>query len=317
MPRQRILVVDDDPDIRDVLRLTLEGAGYAVDDCDNGQTAVERARQDPPDLLIVDYNMPRMNGQQVCESLKKDLLLRHIPIIMLTGQGAITEKVRGLDAGADDYIVKPFEPPELLARVRMILRRTAQGLEANPLTRLPGNVSIQQELQDRIDSGHPFAVLYLDLDKFKSFNDRYGFERGDVALRKTAEIIVQTIKRLGTANDFIGHVGGDDFVVVTTPELAERLADHIIQEFDALSPTLYDPEDRQRGGIISKDRKGQVQQFGFVTVSIALVNSEGRRLTHVAQIGELGAELKSYAKTFDRSIFVKERRTTNPSDTSS
>ena len=308
MARQRLLIVDDDADIRDVLRLTLEAASYAVSDCDNGQTAVEMAKQNPPDLLILDYAMPRMNGQQVCEALKKDLLLRHIPIIMLTGQGAITEKVRGLDAGADDYVVKPFEPRELLARVRMILRRTAQGLEANPLTRLPGNISIQQELQARIADKQPFAVLYLDLDKFKAFNDRYGFERGDEAIHKTAEILITTIKRLGNADDFIGHIGGDDFVAVTTPDRAERIAQEIIQAFDAMSPTLYDEEDRRRGVVIAKDRKGQTQQFGFLTISIAVVSSEGRQLTHVAQIGELGAELKSYAKTFDKSVCVKDRR---------
>ena len=308
MSRERLLIVDDDPDIRDVLRILLEGAAYTVTDCDNGQTAVELAKANPPDLLIVDYQMPRLNGQQVCEALKQDLLLRHIPIIMLTGQGTITDKVRGLDAGADDYLVKPFEPRELLARVRMILRRTIQGLEANPLTRLPGNVSIQQELQDRIDSQRPFAVLYLDLDKFKSFNDRYGFERGDEAIRKTAEVILRTMKEAGRPEDFIGHIGGDDFVAVTTPERAERIAGQIVERFDAMSRTLYNEEDRQRGFIISKDRRGQTQQFGFLTISVAIVNSEGRQLAHVAQIGELGAELKSYAKTFERSIFVKERR---------
>ena len=308
MSRQRLLIVDDDADIRDVLRITLENAQYTVTDCDNGQTAVELARQHTPDLLIVDYQMPRLNGQQVCEALKKDLLLRHVPIIMLTGQGTISDKVRGLDAGADDYIVKPFEPHELLARVRMILRRTAQGLEANPLTRLPGNVSIQQELQDRIDDRRPFAVLYLDLDKFKAFNDHYGFERGDEAIRKTAEVILGVVKGSGNPDDFIGHIGGDDFVAVTTPERAELLAAQIVERFDAMSPTLYDEEDRRRGSIIAKDRKGQTQQLGLLTISIAIVSSEGRQLTHVAQIGELGAELKSHAKTFERSIFVKERR---------
>lgn len=313
MPHQRLLIVDDDADIRDVLRITLESAGYAVTDCDNGQTAVELAKAGPPDLLIADYQMPGLNGQQVCEALKQDLLLRHIPIIMLTGQGAITDKVRGLDAGADDYIVKPFEPRELLARVRMILRRTAQGLEANPLTRLPGNVSIQQELQDRLEDRRPFAVLYLDLDKFKAFNDHYGFERGDEAIRKTAEVILGVIKGAGNPDDFIGHIGGDDFVAVTTPERAETLAGQIVERFDAMSPMLYDEEDRRRGGIVSKDRQGREQRLGMLTISIAIVSSEGRRLAHVAEIGELGAELKSYAKTFERSIYVKERRTPAPS----
>jgi two-component system alkaline phosphatase synthesis response regulator PhoP len=142
----KILIADDDPDIRDVLKLTLSEENYEVTEAPNGEEALKIIMSKPLDLILLDYKMPKMDGQQVCREVKKDLLLRHVPIIMVTGKGEIDDKVGGINAGADDYIVKPFEPVELLARIRMILRRTERDLEANPLTRLPGNVSILNEL---------------------------------------------------------------------------------------------------------------------------------------------------------------------------
>jgi diguanylate cyclase (GGDEF)-like protein len=240
--------------------------------------------------------------------LKQDVLLRHIPILMLTGRSEVHDKVEGLNAGADDYVIKPFEPQELLARVRMIIRRTAQELEANPLTKLPGNVSIQQELDARIATQRPLAVCYCDLDHFKAFNDHYGFERGDLVIRRTAEILLEAVKQHGQPTDFIGHIGGDDFVVITTPARADAISQAIITRFDAMAPTLYDEADRQRGALLHKDRKGRPVTMGFLTISIAVVTNEEHALTHLGHIAQLGAELKARAKQVERSVFVKERR---------
>lgn len=310
MRREKILVVDDDPDIRDVLQLTLASEGYDVVQAADGEAALEQVQRSLPDVVILDYMMPRLDGGQVCQRLKKDLLLRHLPIIMLSARGEAPDKVRGLDAGADDYIVKPFEPEELLARVRMVLRRTAQDLDANPLTRLPGNVSVQRELESRLarQAELPFAVCYADLDSFKAFNDYYGFERGDEAIRETARVLLEAVHAVGNADDFIGHIGGDDFLLVTTPDRADGLCEAIIEGFDRMAPRLYQEADRQRGSIRAKDRQGQARDYAFLTISIGVVLSQSQQLSHVAEIAERGAELKSYAKTFDRSIYVKERR---------
>ena len=158
MAKKRILIVDDDPDILDVLELTLPHEEYEVVQAQDGEQALEKVYERPPDLIILDYIMPKIDGRSVCKKLKKDVLLRHLPIIMLTGKGDIKDRVEGLDAGADDYIVKPFEPEELLARIRTILRRSQIDLDAAPLTRLPGNVSIFNEIDKRIKSGEKFAV---------------------------------------------------------------------------------------------------------------------------------------------------------------
>ncbi len=303
-----VLVVDDDPDLRDILHTLLDGAGFHVTEATDGLAALEAVHAHRPDLMILDYMMPGMTGPEVCERIKQDLLLRHVPVIMLTGKGEMHDKIYGINAGADDYLVKPFEPQELLARVNMVLRRTARDLEANPLTRLPGNISIQRELERRLASGGPIAVCYIDLDRFKAFNDHYGFQRGDDVIQRTGAILLETTRHHGGRKDFVGHIGGDDFIVITTPDHGDALCEGIVREFDALVPTLYDEEDRARGYVVHQDRKGAATNIPLLSISIALVTNEDHPLTHPGQIAKIGAELKAYAKQFDRSLFVKERR---------
>ncbi len=307
-PAMTILVVDDDPDLRDILHSILERAEFNVLEAGDGQTALELIRTEHPDLLILDYNIPRMDGVQVCQTLKQDVILRHLPIIMLTGRSELSDKIHGLNVGADDYIVKPFEPEELLARVRMVLRRTAQELEANPLTKLPGNVTIQKEVESRLAAKTPLAVCYCDLDRFKAFNDHYGFERGDRAIVLTAQILLDGVRRCGNPTDFLGHIGGDDFVVVTTPDKADAVCEGIVRHFDATVPQLYDEADRARGHLVHTDRQGTPVKVGFLTISIAVVMNVQQQFTHLGQIAAIGAELKAYAKQFSESIYVKERR---------
>lgn len=304
----KILIVDDDADIRDVLKLTLAEENYDVLEAGDGEEALKIITTKAPDLVLLDYKIPKLNGRQVCAEIKKDLLLRHLPVIMVTGKGDISDKVGGLDAGADDYIVKPFEPKELLARIRMVLRRTQIDLEANPLTHLPGNISILNELSKRLDSKAPLAACYIDLDKFKSYNDKYGFEHGDEVIRETARILIRTAQQCGNPSDFIGHIGGDDFVVITTPSVVDKVCDGIIAGFEEASPSFYNDEDRKKGFIIAKDRKGQEQKIPLLSVSIGVVTNQFRKIDHMAQINEIGAELKQYAKSLERSNYVKDQR---------
>lgn len=308
MANARILIADDDPDILDVLEITLSEENYEILKAGDGEKALEIIKSTPLNLVLLDYNMPKMNGRQVCAQVKKDILLRHLPVIMVTGKGEVSDKVGGIDAGADDYIVKPFEPQELLARIRMILRRTERDLEANPLTRLPGNVSILNEFNRHIAAKTPFAVCYLDLDKFKSYNDKYGFEHGDEVIKETARILLRATQELGNPDDFVGHIGGDDFVIVTLPAAAERISQKIIADFDKAAPSFYNQEDRGRGYITGTDRQGKEQKIPLLSISIGIVTNETRQITHVAQIGEIGAELKSRAKKLEHSNYVKDLR---------
>ncbi|MBU4312167.1 MAG: response regulator [Candidatus Omnitrophica bacterium] len=308
MVKEKILIVDDDSDILDVLRITLEAEGYEVIEGHNGKEALDIIRQESPDLLITDFKMPKMCGDEVCKALKEDILVQHMPIIMLTGKGEVTDKVHGINAGADDYMVKPFEPQELVARVKMVLRRSARDLDANPLTRLPGNVSILNEIQGRIDRKEIFSVCYVDLDEFKAFNDKYGFKQGDEVIKNTARILISTVHEKGTAQDFIGHIGGDDFVIVTIPDEVDGLCKSVISKFDLMGPELYNEEDKKKGYIVGKDRQGKTKKIQFISISIAVVSNKKKKIKHVAEVGEIGAELKEYAKSIKGSAYVTERR---------
>ncbi len=304
----KILIVDDDPDIRDVLKLTLSEENYQILEASDGEEALKVVHDNQPDLILLDYKIPKLDGREVCRRIKSDLLLRHLPIIMVTGKGDINDKVGGIDAGADDYVVKPFEPKELMARIRMILRHTERDLEANPLTRLPGNVSILKELSKRIENKSLFAICYLDLDKFKSYNDKYGFEHGDEVIRETARLLIRATQEKGNRDDFVGHIGGDDFVIVTTPDKADAICQKTILGFEELGPSFYNEKDRKKGYIVGKDRRGAEQKIPLLSLSIGIVTNEYRKIAHVAEIGEIGAELKAYAKNLERSNYVKDRR---------
>ena len=307
MRKQKILTVDDDPDIQDVLSLSLSES-YEVVQAANGKEGLLMVRQKNPDLVICDYMMPVLNGPDFVKTLKQDILLRHLPIIMLTGKGEVKDMVFGIEAGADDYLVKPFEPDELLARIKMILRRTVRSLDANPLTHLPGNTSIMEELQQRIDKGKPFAVGYADLDKFKVYNDQYGFEKGDEIIRMSARILIKHVQEKGGQEAFLGHIGGDDFVFIAEDSLINSICQGIIEEFDQTAPEFYNDGDRKRGYLIGKDRQGNEIKAGLLSISIGIVGSAAHHITHVAQISEIGAELKKFAKSMDKSNYVRNQR---------
>lgn len=307
MKRPSILIIDDDEDILDVLELTLSEK-FDVIKATNGREGLQLARTHTPDIIITDYMMPVMNGPDFCKELRKDLLLTHIPIIMLTGKGDIRDMVLGINAGADDYLIKPFEPESLLARINMIVMRTIRNLDANPLTHLPGNASIMEEIQNRIQSGEIFAVGYCDLDKFKLYNDKYGFEKGDDVIKATARIIIQAAKEHGRTNSFVGHIGGDDFVFICADAIADAISQKIIDTFNAVTPEFYNETDRKEGFVMGKDRQGNITKAGLLSISIGIVSNAFTKITHMAQIGEIGAELKKFAKAQDKSNYVRDKR---------
>ena len=300
----RILITDDDPTIRLLLAETLAAAGYRTDEASDGVEAIEKIKKKTPDLVLLDVEMPRMTGWEVVKQLKADPLLQHVPVLMLTSLSQVQSKIQGLDLGADDYLIKPFHIGELLARIRGALKRTRLELEANPLSRLPGNISIEREIVGRIQSGAKFAVLYADLNNFKAFNDRYGFLKGDRVIQEMARILLAA----RGPGDFVGHVGGDDFILVTTLERAKPIAEKVIADFDAAAPSHYEPEDRTRGYIEMADRQGTMTRFPMVGVAIGGVSNSHRPLTSLGQISALGAEMKKFAKKQSKSAYAFDRR---------
>ncbi len=306
---QRILVVEDDPNIRRVLTLQLKDAGYEIEAVEDGVKALEEVERQTPDLILLDVMMPKMSGYEVCERLRQDFQGSRVPIIMLTAKSTVEEKVEGFEHGANDYLTKPYKQEELLARVKAALQWSRTQRESNPLTGLPGNPSIEQEVNRRLDAKAPFAYCHCDPDHFKAFNDYYGYSRGDEAIKMTAAVILQAVEENGTGNDFIGHIGGDDFVYITSPDKAGIIGERICVEFEKRVRFLYSERDRKKGYIQVENRQRKLQRHDFMCITVVVVTSTRYELTHFAQVIDIATDLKRYGKTLPGSIVVFERRT--------
>ncbi|MDE1977088.1 MAG: response regulator [Elusimicrobia bacterium] len=306
-----ILVADDDPEIVHLLSEFLERSGFQVLRASDGLEALEKIRAQHPDIAVLDRHMPGLDGFSVCRLLRQDPLFEHMPLVILSAAAERESKIAGLDLGADDFIAKPVDMDELLARVRMILRRTQMGLDANPLTHLPGNASIENRVRQALASGRPLAVLYLDLNQFKAYNDVYGYDAGNRVIRETAHLLIRLKGELETI-DFVGHIGGDDFIVLSSPEHMEDVAARIAKEFDALAPGFYTPEDRTRGVIVTADRRGQIREFPIISVAMGVCHNAARTLESFAQISQICTELKRHAKEKGGSVYVIDRRSDPP-----
>jgi diguanylate cyclase (GGDEF)-like protein len=304
----KILVVDDDPDIGRFIEVNLRTHGFEVHLASDGLEALEKATEVRPDLAVVDVMMPRMDGFQVVERLRGDPRTSDVCIIMLTAKALTADKVLGLTAGADDYIIKPFDPVELVARVKGTLRRAIERRAVSPLTGLPGNVRIQEELRARVAAETPFALLYADLDNFKAYNDHYGFLRGDEALRFVAKCIQDAALGVAGEDAFVGHLGGDDFVVICRPEKAEALSDAIIDRCRQEVRELYEEQDRDRGYIEVLNRQQASERFPLLSISIGVATTERRAFSHPGEAVTVATELKEFAKRNPGSSWVIDRR---------
>ena len=305
---ETVLVVDDDFDIARYVELNLSLEGFTVHVAHDGQEAVSKALSIRPDAVLLDVMMPGLDGYEVCRRLRSNARTSHCAIIMLTAKSLSADTVLGLTAGADDYISKPFDPPELVARVRAALRRARQLRDISPLTGLPGNSEITRQVERLVRDRQPFALVHADLDHFKAFNDRYGVLRGDEAIKATADLLGDVLGRFEGETCFLGHVGGDDFVLLIDPEIAEDLARQVITQFDAMAPSLYDPADAERGWIEIDDRRNNRHQVEIMTISLGIATTSHRPLLSVAEASAVATEMKMAAKTVETSAYRIDQR---------
>ncbi len=305
--RAKILLADDSHAIRFLVSEILTNAGFTVVQAEDGQEAIDKTYKENPDLLILDYEMPKKTGFDVVKEVRSHTGYLHTPIIIFTAVTDKSTKLEGLGLDIDDYLTKPADEDEIVARVKLLLKRSQQRMDSNPLTHLPGDPSIQARVERDIASGKPFAVLYCDLNNFKSFNDKYGFEAGDRVLKATADIIV-TAARQDPAS-FVGHIGGDDFIVVCAFDKAEQIAKEIATNIDKIAPTFYSPEDRAQGFMISTNRKREMEKFPFLAMGIGVVHNTKKPLTSFAMVSNIGSELKCLAKQHEKgSFYMLDRR---------
>jgi diguanylate cyclase (GGDEF)-like protein len=232
-----------------------------------------------------------------------------IPIILLTARGLPEDRVRGLELGADDYITKPFDITELAARVRAVLRRTQAARDLSPLTGLPGNFKITAEIEASIRDKSDFALVHGDLDNFKAFNDHYGFMRGDEVIRFCGNCFSEAATSLGIEGAFVGHIGGDDFVSMIPPSMAESFCKEVIERFDDGILDLYDTADALRGYIEVIDRRGERYAFPVVSLSLGVASTDVREIGTQWEASAIAVEMKEFAKKQPGSTYRIDRRT--------
>jgi len=306
----KILIVDDEEELRQMMRDTLELANYEVAEAKDGEEGLAKAYSEAPDAILLDVSMPKMDGYEVVTKLRSDVLTHNIPTIMLTVRASEKDEIKGLSLGVDDYIIKPFNAMLLLARMKAVLERTSRSTQVNPLTLLPGNAAIIREIQLRLDRNRLFAVLYADISNFKAYNDCYGFKNGDDVIKLCSRIILQEVRMHGSDSDFVGHIGGDDFIAIISSEKIQSVCSSIIAKFDNQVRKFYRDDDLVHGYIMTKNRAGKEQKFPIMTIAIGAAVQETGKYKHVGEISTAGTELKNMAKKANESTYVVDRRHT-------
>jgi diguanylate cyclase (GGDEF)-like protein len=293
---ETVLVADGDPRLLRFVAVNLELAGYRVITAADGEGALELALATAPDLVLLDVTLPRLDGMQVCRQLRIHARTAHVPVIFVTSRSLVGDRVLGLAAGADDYVIWPFDPDELIARVRTTLRRSLELRTSSPLTGLPGNALLTRELARRVADGCGIALVYVDLNDFKSYNDRYGFVRGDEVITMTAVLLRESLDRVADSTAFLGHVGGDDFMVILRPQESHAFCIDVVDAFDAAIRGHYDAVDLARGHIEMPDRQGTWRRFPLVSIALGVATTERRMFADHRELVEVATEMKSFVK---------------------
>lgn len=281
--------------------------GFPVAVVADAAQIVAMALRSLPAMVLVDGG-GSAEGLELCRSLKADPYSAIVPVAFLYGGHADAEVHAAFRAGADEVISPIFDAEEQRARLDVLLTRTERDVSVHPSTRLPGTSEIERQIKRRMESGSLFAVCYADLDNFKEYNDRYSYNDGDRVIFLLSRILHDVTKGLCGASGFVGHIGGDDFILVMPLDMVAPCASEILSVFDILIPFQYSEQDSRAGYFFGKDRRGQLHKVPFMTLSIGVVTNERRRFTHPAQVSELATEMKSYAKTLPGSVFVVDRR---------
>ena len=291
MGKGRILVVEDDSDISNMLRIYFTSQGYEVVVAGRGGDALERCRQQLPNVIVLDIMLPDIDGYEVCTQLRTNLRTSHVPIIFLTQKDERSDRIAGLELGADDYITKPFDIEELRLRVQGAMRRAERENLTNPTTGLPSGRLNEEQLR-LLMRKHDWGLLYIGIEGLEDFNNAYGFLAGDDVLRFTALLLGETLDEGGAPDDYIGHVGGDKFMVITKMDRARTLADALKARFANGILSHYSFIDRDRGYIVIRDPDGKDRQAPLMRMCVGLIRSDVQEFTDIREITEAAAEAR-------------------------
>lgn len=290
MSKGRILVVEDDFDISNMLRIYFTGQGYEVQVAPRGGDALALTRQQLPHLIILDIMLPDMDGYAVCKELRTTTRTSHIPIIFLTQRDERSDKIAGLELGADDYITKPFDIEELKLRVQNAIARSERESLTDPRSGLPSGRLIEDQLRGLMRNDRVWTYADVKISNFEAFKDVYGFVAGDEVLRFTALLIGEVVDEHGTPDDFIGHPGGDNFVIITYTEDSDELSDMLRERFNEEVKKHYSFIDREAGKIVVDDGMGGQREVGLMNLSVGQVSAATHQFADIREITELAAE---------------------------
>ncbi len=309
--KKKILLAEHSGLVSELLYKLLTSYGYEIKFIKDGSSMIDIVLQFRPDLIILDYDLPPSGGLKISKFLKKDFVTSSIPIILLIEKRQIRKKLFEIEHGIDDYLLKPPDPIDLEVRMEMALRRTEHHVQTNSLTKLPGSREIEKVTNAKIQDRLIFSFLYFDVNNFKSFNDKYSYMKGDSVILQTAHIINNAIRSIGNSGDFVGHIGGDDFIVVTTPVKEEAIAMDVIKQFDRLMPFHYVIEDRDKGFVMARDRAHKIKKMPLMSISVAIVNNKAHWIQNAIQLSETIFEIKKHLKGLPGSNYLVNRRSIN------
>lgn len=308
VPEALAVVCDDDPEVAAYIAHHLKEEGFDVIVEDGAASAGARLLEDPRSgILLLDLHIE--GALAALRRLRANPKTVGSAIVVLTHSLDPELLVGALEAGADDFIRKPFEIAEFVARVKAVIRRTTMMIGVSPLTGLPGNHRTELEIDRRLALGEPTAIAHVDLDNFKAYNDHYGFLRGDTVIALASNVLQNAQAASPDRTCFVGHIGGDDFVVVMDPAHVEPFAQEVIDQFDAEILDYYDLEDALRGYIEVPDRRGDRHAFPVVSISLGIATNERRALAGSVEAAEVAAEMKEFAKRAPGSTYEVDRRT--------
>jgi len=290
MGKGRILVVEDDVDISKMLRIYFDSQGYEVLIANRGHDALEICRRKLPNVVVLDIQLPDIDGYEICRSLRSNTRTSYVPIIFLTQKDERSDKIAGLELGADDYITKPFDIEELKLRVEGAIRRSLREALTHPVTNLPAGKLIEEQLKRVKDSSEPWTLLYFGIRNVHAFKEIYGPLQVNEVLIFLADIMRESVEAHGTLNDFIGQASDNDFIVISAPNAAHMICKPITERFNEECKVFYSYPDRERGHIIYRDIDGVTQKVDFMKIAIGIVASKDGPFADIVQITEDAAE---------------------------
>jgi GGDEF domain-containing protein len=294
--------------VPDLISAWVEQLTYPLVQMHERRAVESAAVRTPPALIIIDADGQSAEGAALCHNLKADPYTAIVPVAFLSGTHSSSQVRDWFESGADEVLTPIIAPSEQRSRLGVLLQRTERNVAVHPSTRLPGTTEIEREIRQRLDTGEQFAVCYVDLDHFKEFNDRYSYYDGDRVIFILSRILRDVVKGLCPKGGFVGHIGGDDFIMILPLPMIHELCTEVLAVFDALIPYQYNEQDRRAGYFFGKDRRGHLHRVPLMTLSIGIVTNERRKFGHPAEVSELATEMKSYAKTLPGSVFVVDRR---------